>query len=77
MYGIAPDDRLWLVNHDHAERRQEATANRMAAASRRDAADPSTSKAATVATRHGSTLARLVRHVLGPTHRLAHHGAAR
>jgi hypothetical protein len=34
MYGISPEDRLWLANHDQAERRQLAAADGMAKAAR-------------------------------------------
>jgi hypothetical protein len=35
MYGISPEDRLWMVNRDQAERRQLAATDRIAATERR------------------------------------------
>ncbi len=68
MYGISPEDRLWMVKRDQAERRQLSAADRMAAATR----DGSPEQRAE-APRSGRTLGRhswtVVAHTL---HALAH-----
>jgi hypothetical protein len=36
MYGISSDDRLWMIERDHAERRAHAADQRMASAASRE-----------------------------------------
>jgi hypothetical protein len=74
MYGISPDDRLWLVKRDQDERRQAAEAGRMAASAGSGADRPSRLDAP-LAGAHRAW-AR-VRHALSVHHPVAHHGTVR
>ncbi|MCU0505795.1 MAG: hypothetical protein MUE82_08495 [Chloroflexi bacterium] len=77
MYGIAPDDRLWLVQRDQDERRQAVAADRIAAAARRGGEEPSPREETVAGGRRGWAAVRLVRRSHWFGHALAHHGAAR
>jgi len=83
MYGISSDDRLWMIERDHAEREAHATDQRMASSASRER-----SSAARDARKAGNAGAHRSAHLswASPAHLLhaltglrgaARHGAAR
>jgi hypothetical protein len=83
MYGISSDDRLWMIERDHADREAHAADQRMASAASRER-----SSAARDARKAGNAGARRSAHLswISSTHLLhaltglrsaARHGAAR
>jgi hypothetical protein len=79
MYGISPDDRLWMVNRDQAERRRLAEADGMAKAARDGRRARRTEAAHTGSSllRHPWTAVSHAAHALGHAHlHLPTHGTA-
>jgi hypothetical protein len=83
MYGISSDDRLWMIERDHAEREAHAADQRMAsAASREHSSAARDARKTGNAGEHGSARLSLISpshllHALAGTLDAARHGVVR
>ncbi len=79
VYGISSDDRLWLIERDHSERRSDAANQRMASAASRErrAQSPAARDAGHASIRHPRTTAAHLLRAFTGTLGSARHGAAR
>lgn len=76
MYGISPEDRLWLVKRDHDQRRHDAATERMVAATGREGDEPATTGTPLPAVHPRRTWIGHLLPGFALGHRRAHHGVA-